>query len=63
MPLFRGGGIFKLAYAVEVQNLPDKQSAIQFTRNQLKRLGLGANLENIPWGTKKVKLPPGRLKR
>ena len=45
-----------------VRNLPDKLSAIQFTRNQLDRLGIGADLEKIPWGTKQVKLPPSRLK-
>jgi hypothetical protein len=54
--------LFKLAYAVKVRNLPDKQSAIQFTRNQLDRLGIGADIETIPWGTKNVKLPPSRLK-
>jgi len=55
--------LFKLAYAVKVRNLPDKLSAIQFTRNQLDRLGIGADLEKIPWGTKQVKLPPSRLKK
>lgn len=54
--------LFKLAYAVKVRNLPDKQSAIQFTRNQLDRLGIGADVETIPWGTKNVKLPPSRLR-
>jgi transposase len=55
--------LFKLAYAVKVRNLPDKQSTIQFTRNQLDRLGIGADLEKIPWGTKQVKLPPSRPKK
>jgi transposase len=54
--------LFKLAYAVKVRNLPDKQSAVQFTRNQLDRLGIGADLEVVPWGTKHPKLPPSRLK-
>lgn len=54
--------LFKLAYAVKVRNLPGKQSAAQFTRNQLDRLGIGAELESIPWGTKHPKLPPSRLK-
>jgi transposase len=53
---------FKLAYAVKVRNLPGKQSAVQFTRNQLDRLGIGMELERIPWGTKHPKLPPSRLK-
>ena len=55
--------LFKLAYAVKVRNLPDKLSAIQFTRNQLDRLGIGADLEKILWGTKQVKLPPSKLKK
>ena len=52
---------FKMAYKVRVRNLPEKQSAIQFTRNQLDRLGIGRDLQYIPWGSKKVKLPPSRL--
>jgi transposase len=36
---------FKLAYAVKVRNLPEKQSAIQFTRNQLDRLGIGSEIK------------------
>jgi transposase len=52
---------FKMAYAVKVRNLPDNLSAREFTRRQLDRLGIGADLEEIPWGTKKVKLPPSRL--
>lgn len=54
--------LFKLAYAVKVRNLPEKQSALQFTRNQLDRLGIGADIERIPWGSKSFKLPPSRLK-
>lgn len=54
---------FKFAYAVKVRNLPDNLSALQFTRNQLDRLGIGANLHKIPWGTKTFKLPPSRLKQ
>jgi len=52
---------FKLAYDVRVRNLPGNLSAVQFTRQQLDRLGIGADLECIPWGTKKPKLPPSRL--
>ena len=53
---------FKLAYAVKVRNLPDQLSAKEFTRKQLDRLGIGADLKVIPWGTKQVKLPPSKLK-
>jgi hypothetical protein len=55
--------LFKLAYAVKVRNLPDNLSAKEFTRRQLDRLGIGMNLEFIPWGSKKVKLPPSKLKK
>jgi transposase len=52
---------FKHAYDVGVKNLPDGQSALQFTRNQLDRLGIGADLVRIPWGSKTFKLPPSTL--
>ena len=54
--------LFKLAYELRVKNLPDGQSAKQFARSQLDRLGIGQNLKVIPWGSKKVILPPSRLK-
>jgi transposase len=52
---------FALAYKVGVHNLPDGQSAKEFTRGQLDRLGLGEDLEVIPWGSKRHKLPPSGL--
>ena len=52
---------FAHAYKVGVKNLPDGQTALQFTRNQLDRLGIGAELKTIPWGSKKFKLPPSKL--
>jgi hypothetical protein len=52
---------FKHAYDVGVKNLPDGQSALQYTRHQLDRLGIGADLKQIPWGSKKFKLPPSKL--
>lgn len=52
---------FKHAYDVGIKNLPDGQSALQFTRNQLDRLGIGAELKTIPWGSKSFKLPPSKL--
>ena len=33
--------LFTLAYRVQVQNLPDGQSALEFTRNQLDQIGIG----------------------
>ena len=53
---------FKLAYEVRIKNLPYGQSAREFTRSQLDRLGIGANLKTVPWGSKTVKLPPSKLK-
>jgi transposase len=52
---------FRYAYKVGVKNLPDGQSALIFTRKQLDRLGIGADLKEIPWGTMYHKLPPSRI--
>jgi transposase len=49
---------FAYAYKVGVKNLPEGQSALEFTRAQLDRLGIGAELTEIPWGSKRFKLPP-----
>jgi len=54
--------LFQHAYKMKVRNLPNQMSAKQWTRYQLDRLGIGADLNEIPWGTKTVKLPPSRLK-
>jgi transposase len=53
--------LFAHAYKVGVRNLPEGISAKDFTRQQLDRLGLGQKLQVIPWGAKKVKLPPSTL--
>ena len=53
--------LFAHAYKVGVKNLPDGVSAKDFTRQQLDRLGLGQQLAVIPWGSKKVILPPSSL--
>ena len=53
--------LFAHAYRVRVSNLPDKMSAREWTRHELDRLGIGMDLTEIPWGSKKVKLPPSRL--
>ncbi len=54
---------FAYAYRVGVANLPEGQSAKGYTRAQLDRLGLGAELTEIPWGTKRVKLPPSHVSK
>jgi hypothetical protein len=50
--------LFKLAYRMGVRNLPEGMSALAFTRIQLDRLGLGAELMHLPWSGKRYKLPP-----
>ena len=45
------------AYRVGVRNLPDGLSAKAFVREQLDRLGIGQELTEMAWGTKRVKLP------
>lgn len=54
--------LFTLAHRVRVQNLPDGQSALEFTRNQLDQIGIGQQITHIPWGSKRFKLPPSTLK-
>jgi len=51
----------RYAYKVGVRNLPDGQPALAFTRDQLDRLGVGKDLKEIPWGSKRFKLPPSKL--
>jgi transposase len=52
--------LFLYAYRVKVRNLGG-MSAKQWTRHQLDRLGIGRELSEIPWGSKRVKLPPSSL--
>jgi transposase len=52
---------FGLAYDIGVRNLLDSLSALQFTRRNLDRLGIGAELTHVPWGSKTFKLPPSQL--
>jgi len=52
---------FAFAYKVGVKHLPEGQSALAFTRQQLDRLQIGAGLQRIPWGSKSYKLPPSKL--
>jgi transposase len=53
--------LFKLAYEIKVANLPKGLSAKAFTRKEMDRLKIGQELEIVPWGSKKVKLPPSNL--
>jgi hypothetical protein len=60
-PLSVATSLFATAYRVKVRNLPDGLSALEWTRRQLDRLGIGAEVEAIPWGSKTHRLPPSRL--
>jgi len=51
-----------LAYRMGTKNLPNGISAKAFARQQLDRLKIGAGLTTIPWGSKRITLPPSRLK-
>ena len=53
--------LHSLAYKVGVKNLPKDQSAASYVRYHLDQMGIGQELTHIPWGSKKVKLPPSRL--
>ncbi|HKJ26175.1 MAG TPA: hypothetical protein VJ965_00935 [Anaerolineales bacterium] len=53
--------LHSLAYKVGVKNLPKDQSAAAFVRYHLDQMGIGQELTYIPWGSKKVKLPPSRI--
>jgi transposase len=61
VPVDVARSLFAHAYRVGVRNLPEQQSAVQFTRAQLDRLGIGREVERVPWGTKSPKLPPSAL--
>ena len=52
---------FAHAYQVGVKNLPEGQSALAFTREQLDRLGIGQDLQEIRWGSKHYQLPASKL--
>jgi hypothetical protein len=52
---------FAHAYRIVVKNLPDGQSALAFTREQLDRLGIGKELQEIGWSMKPRKLPPSKM--
>ena len=50
-----------IATRMRARNLPEGQSALQFTRNQLDRLEIGQEVTHIPWGTRCFTLPPSHL--
>ena len=55
--------LMQYAYILGKAHRPASQSTTQYVRYHLDRLGLGANLTEVPWGTKKkpLSLPPSTL--
>ncbi|MDZ7925276.1 MAG: IS110 family transposase [Marinagarivorans sp.] len=55
--------MLRFAYEVGKGNRPGRQTAAQFARERLDTLGIGQELNSIPWGAKKpIPLPPSTLK-
>ena len=50
-----------LAYKMGVKNLPNAISAKTFARQQMDRLEIGAGMTAVPWGSKRIVLPPSKL--
>ena len=53
----------QVAYTLGKSHRPAGQSPAAFTRHHLDRLGIGQDLQRVPWGSKKkpIPLPPSRL--
>ena len=49
------------AYKIGVKNLPAGKSGLFFTREQLDQIGIAQELQEVPWGSKRQKLPPLQL--
>jgi transposase len=55
--------LLRFAYEVGKENRPGHQTAAQFARERMDVLGIGQELTNIAWGSKKpIPLPPSGLK-
>jgi transposase len=52
-----------LAYKIGIKNLPNGISAKTFARQQMDRLEIGAGMTAVPWGSKRIVLPPSRQAR
>lgn len=46
---------------IGVSRLPEGMSAKQYVRYHLDQLGLGDCIQEVPWGTRVIKLPPSEL--
>ena len=46
---------------IGVRNLPEGLSAKEYVRYHLDQLGIGDRIQEVPWGTRTIKLPPSEL--
>jgi transposase len=54
--------LLKLANRLGPARRPEGQTAVQYVRHLLDRLGLGAEVTSVPWGkTRRIHLPPSQL--
>ena len=55
--------LFKYVYQrIGIGSLPDGMSDFEHTRHNLDQLGIGDRIEEVPWGTRVIKLPPSEMK-
>jgi transposase len=54
--------LMNYTYKVGRENRPAEQSTAAYVRAQLDRLGLGAELDHVQWGNRRIPLPPSSLK-
>jgi hypothetical protein len=48
--------LLRFVYRTGARHLPQGRTALQYTRFQLDRLGIGAELTHLVWGSKSFKL-------
>jgi transposase len=53
--------LLRHAHQLGREHRPTGQTPAQYVRQQLDRLGQGADLKAIPWGDRNILLPPSRL--
>jgi ABC-type transport system substrate-binding protein len=53
--------LFAFAHRARAKNLPEGQRALEYVRSQMDRLGIGEEVQTLPWGSKTFKLPPSKL--
>jgi hypothetical protein len=55
--------LLNYTYLLGKANRPAEQSGAQYVRQQLDKLGIGAELTAIPWGPSRppIPLPPSKL--